>query len=229
MKNRKQSLRKLLVATCFGVSLTAAPVMATPVTVTATGGSTGDVIINNGCTHEVDSGAVLTGCLNSNHDSDVHFSSNELLQFGSGGGQATVNAQDGLMSTITIDPVSFTLNELILNIDASANGFAQFCDNMSCFGTLFAISGNGSNFFDITFSPTADFLQVNTFSNSSGTVSAQLIADTSQWRVGVSETTQVPEPASIFLFGPVALLGLAWLRRRRQGTEPSGNLEVPLL
>jgi hypothetical protein len=210
-------------ATAAAVTLiTSASANATIIGVSASGGSTGDLVINNSCTNEVDTGMLITGCLNSNHDSDVNFISNEQIEFGNGGGQATVNAVDGLMQTITIDPELFTLNRLILDIDASANGWAQFCDNNGCWGTLLAVSKNGSNFFDIDFNPTADFLTVNTFSNSGGTTAAQLIANTKQWRVGVAiptETevliTEVPEPFTLSLFG-AGIAGAVALRRRKK-------------
>jgi len=201
-----------------------APANATIISVSPTGGSTGDNIVNNTCTNEVDTGMTIVGCLNSNHDSDVQFKSNEQIEFGSGGGQATVNAIDGLMNTVTIDPVLFTLNELILDLDASANGWAQFCDNNGCWGTLLALGQNGSNFFDVTFNPTADFLTINTFSDQAGTTAAQLIANTKQWRVGVTPgstpttPTPVPEPFSMSLFG-AGLAGMFGLRRRKSSTS----------
>lgn len=195
---------------------------ATIIGISPTGGSTGDLVINNSCTNEVDTGLLITGCLNGNHASDVNFISNEQIEFGSGGGQATVNAVDGLMQTITIDPELFTLNRLILDIDASANGWAQFCDNNGCWGPLLALGKNGSNFFDITFGPSADFFTLNTFTDSAGTIAAQLIENTKQWRVGVAEpntptttTTDVPEPFTLSLFS-MGLAGVAATRRRRK-------------
>lgn len=57
-----------------------------------------------------------------------------------------MEAIDGASSTLTIDPQTFALTELILNINATANGFVAFCDNNGCYGggsgTLFALDGN---------------------------------------------------------------------------------------
>jgi hypothetical protein len=209
-------LKKLFVLPFAAALLGAVPASATITGISPTGGSTGTLVINNACTNEVDSGMIVTGCLNTDHNSDVNFYSNEALEFG-GGGQAVVEAQDGLMSTLTINPVAFNLDELILNINASADGFAQFCDNGGCFGTLFALSGNGSNFFDMTFNPAADFMTLNTFSDGAGATSAQLIEDTKQWRVGIAPT-QVPEPATWTLIVPFLIGGLFYLRRRKAGT-----------
>jgi hypothetical protein len=188
------------------------PASATITTVSASGGSTGTLVINNPCNDEVDSGAVLTGCLNNDHASDVNFTSNEDLVF-DGGGQAFVKAQDGATQTLTIDPVSFSLNELILDIHAVDDGFAQFCDNGGCYGTLLALDGNGENFFDISFSPPGDFLKVNTFTNAAGTLGGQLIEDSRHWRVDTVLPTRVPEPASLLLVAPFLLLGFFGLRK----------------
>ncbi len=216
----KMTIRDLKLSILLGVSAAALclsiPANAMITSISPTGGSIGDNVIDNPCTHGVASGSVIVGCLNSDHNSDIDFYSNELIQF-AGGGQATVQAQDGLMNTITIDPVSFALSELIVNVDVSANGFAQFCDNASCFGTTFAVSSRGSNFFDISFNPSADYLTINTFQNADATGATQIIADTKQWRVAAGDTvTNVPEPGSLWITAPLMLLGFFGIGRLRK-------------
>ena len=194
---------------------------ASILSVTATGGSVGDNVISANCADGANGPALtITGCLNHDRTStgDVNFKSNENIEFDAGG-QAVVTASDGLMQTLTVDPVSFTLGELIVDIDASANGFVQFCDNTSCYGTIFSISKSGSNFFDIKFNPNADYLTMNTYSSFTSTsvnTPAQLIADTKQWRL-----SKVPEPFTMSLFSAGLLGAFALARRRTAKRVPS--------
>src|SRR5215472_16622856 len=64
------------------------PASATIIDVNTTHGSTGDLIINNGCDDEADGpAATITGCLNHTQTSagDVNFKSNENIKFDTGG------------------------------------------------------------------------------------------------------------------------------------------------
>ena len=205
-----------------------APAHATIISVSPTGGSSGVLVINNGCADELDGpAATITGCLNNNHTSsgDVNFYSNESVKFGSGGGQAVVKATDGLTSTLTLDPMNFLLSELIVDVNASANGFIDFCDNVNC-SAIFTVDKNGSNFFDITFNPAADFLTLNTFSDALGQTSAQLIEDTRQWRLVIAgqppcrtncgPPPSVPEPNTLWVLGAGLLAIGAFGRVRRR-------------
>ena len=128
----------------------------------------------------------------------------------------------GLTQTLTIDARTFQLSELIVDIDSASNGKIQFCDNDGCWGSLLNLDKNGSNFFDVTFDPSASSLTLNTFDTSLGDPD-QLIENSKQWRVGIDlascgdncPNTQVPEPKTIALFG-AGLLGFAAVRRRRK-------------
>jgi hypothetical protein len=217
--------KQFLLAGCLALLATSAS--ATIIGVSPKGGSTGNLIINNACADGFDGGAsgalLITGCLNTDHSTagDVDFTSNENLVFGSGGGQATVDAFDGLTQTLTIDPRTFKLSELIVDINSSADGKIRFCDNDGCWGTLLDLGKNGSNFFDVTFGPGASFLTLSTFDTSLSNPD-QLIEDSKQWRVGVDLSscgdncprTQVPEPGTGGLLA-AALFGMLAMARRR--------------
>lgn len=201
-----------LCATAGVMMMASVSANASIISVTPTGGSVGDNVISANCADGVNGPALtITGCLNGDHTStgDVNFTSNENIQFDAGGQAVVTDTNQDGMNTLTVDPVSFTLGELIVNINANANGYVQFCDNISCYGTLFSVSKSGSNFFDIKFNPNANFLTMNTFTTSAGTTAAKIIADTKQWRL-----SEVPEPLTVSLFS-AGLLGAFSLARRR--------------
>jgi len=202
----------LFLASTVALLVASAPANAMIIGVTPTGGSAGDNVISSNCTGGANGPALtITGCLNQNHTALMDFKSNENIQFDAGG-QAVVRGSDGALQTLTLDPVNFVLNELIVNIDASADGWVKFCDNDGCWATVLTVDGSGSNFFDITFNPNGDFLTFTTYSNSGGTTVAQLIANSKQWRV---EVTPTPEPFTLSLFG-AGIAGAFALRRRKK-------------
>lgn len=180
-------------------------------------GGSGDVdnVIFNACGLGSGIGTTVQGCLNSSHATRVNFTSNESLNI-DGGGQAVIHATDGAFDNVTIalaDP-TMGFSKLQFNLDAIADGTATFSARDQ-FGTTFnfgtfALDGQGQNFFTMQ---ALDGQVAVSFSLLS-TVGIQNITDLEQVRVGPTNLTRVPEPASIALLGS-ALLGL-WLTGRRK-------------
>jgi hypothetical protein len=215
-----KALRTVLLA--GSVSLFAVSAQATIISVVDTPGGTGNNVVHNACGAGFVGGPALlvSGCLQNDHYAVVNFTSNENIEFASAGGQAVVQPDDGLLQTLTIDPVSFVLDRLIVDIGVSADGWIKFCDNDGCWADLFALDADGQNFFDLSFDPSADYLTLYSFSDEAGTSPLALIVDTKQWRVEIGEGEDpdpgpdpVPEPGTLAVVG--AALGLWALARRR--------------
>ena len=159
-------------------------------------------------------GPTIVGCLNDGHTQLVDVASDESLIW-AGGGQARVEAEGsaGAFSQLMLSAAGSTLSSVILNINASGDGFVQFSDGSST-STLFALSGNGQNFFTITGGPFTT-LSIKTFSDAAGTVEADLLQDVRQIRLAV--TTPVPEPETYALMlAGLAAVGFIGRRRRRE-------------
>ena len=94
------------------------------------------------------------------------------------GGQATLDSTDGTFSRLMIDLVP--LITVILNIDATEDGFVTFADGSGP-SAQFALNANGNNRFTVT-GITGNFLAFATF-NSQGE-EAQIVEDVKQIRLG---------------------------------------------
>lgn len=218
------TLRMVLLA--GSVSLFAVSAQATIISVDDTPAGTGNNVVHNACGPGFVGGPALlvSGCLQNDHDAVINFTSNENIEFASSGGQAVVQPDDGLLQTLTIDPVSFVLDRLIVDVDASADGWIQFCDNDDCWDDLFALDADGQNFFDLAFDPSADYLTLNTFSDEAGTSPLALIVDTKQWRVEIGDGEDpdpgpdpIPEPGTLAVVGTALALWAIRGRRKTRG------------
>jgi hypothetical protein len=191
---------------------------------------TDDNVIANGCTAPVPGPAqTVKGCLNTDHDQLVDFTSNESLTFT--GGQAVIKPVDGTLSTLTIAVEGHTFDTLILNIDAidqETHGRnpqpdllskVSFTDGTTT-SALFALDPNGQNFFTLTGGPFS-FITFDIFGGQNFSVILQDASDVKQVRIGVTpkklddDPTPVPEPTTLALLG-VGLAGFGYFRQRRE-------------
>lgn len=170
-------------------------------------------VINGGSCPGVNGPALaLEACFNSQTAPIVNIVSDENIVYDAGG-QAKVDPGTGEYSRLTISVDAATINTLILNIQTEDDGFVKFTDGVTT-SSVFALDDSGNNFFTITGGPFG-FISYTTYSDLAGTTESDIVDSTRQIRIGLSTPTDVPEPATLAIFG-IGLLGLGVMARRRK-------------
>ena len=168
-------------------------------------------VIRNACGLATsDTGLSVQGCLNDDHAIVVDLTSDEVLFIN--GGQATVAADDGdPFSRLTIATGSMT--SLILNIDATEDGFVTFTDGAGT-STPFELDASGQNFFTLTGIVGNSVTFVTSLT--SGGAETDIVDEVRQIRV--AGVTAIPEPETYALM-MAGLAAVGFISRRRKAKK----------